>query len=177
MLRDKRSQSGNKSFYNSFMGFSLGYVLLPVIVLVAGVLVVAPLTYVAVTPNRTRGLAWLLALTPTLLLLGACLNCARMVDREERLVFAAEQGDLAKVRSLLELGVDPNANFDGMQYALEAAALEKHWEVAEILIANGATDQVVEMNLSEGHTISEILVKRGRKDLAGKIGWTEGKAP
>jgi ankyrin repeat protein len=80
---------------------------------------------------RTRFMALLLCSFLTQASMGA--------DLYPDLVKAAGAGDVAKVRSLLDQGVDPNAASSGMgRSALAYAAFYKRAEVMEVLLAAGA---------------------------------------
>jgi ankyrin repeat protein len=69
-------------------------------------------------------------------LLGA-VSMGKYMFLDEPLVFAARDGDLVKVTSLLAHGADPNASFEGNP-ALEQAAAAGQPEIVRLLLSHGA---------------------------------------
>src|SRR5436190_13873783 len=86
---------------------------------------------------------------------------------------AAESGNLDRLRSLLEGGINPNAEDEEGESALRLACWRGHTEIVELLIAQGAnvnfaTDSEFYTALMiasyHGHTdIVRILLKHGAK--------------
>jgi len=115
--------------FGGFICFGLG-----AITLLAGCAYVARLFYKR-SPNRFRGLAAITVCGMPLLLFGGYLRKTYFLD--EPLAGAAWSGDVAKVRSLLSRGADPEAEFEG-RTALELATESGHTEIVAILRNAGA---------------------------------------
>lgn len=80
---------------------------------------------------------WLAAILITVLLpWGAAVWAA--VSTDEPFVQAAERGELALVKSMLEKGVDVNARNKYGQTALILAAARGHFDVVKLLLEKGA---------------------------------------
>lgn len=114
-----------------------GYILLPIFLFVALVVLVATMMIRRQTAGREmrRGL-FLASLLTFVLFFLACGNFVR-VNREEALVFAAWSGDAAVVRRELARGTNPESFFEGTT-ALEAAQKGGYEEIVQLLKDAGA---------------------------------------
>lgn len=93
--------------------------------------------------------------------------------QEEKLHFAAEEGDLKKVKELVEQGRDINAVDEGMNITpLHYAVREEHYDVVEYLISIGANvnahveELIGETPLGDvaptcSYRMADLLVKAG----------------
>lgn len=87
--------------------------------------------------------------------------------RGEAMYFAAAEGDVAKVRKLLAMGVSVDYAFDGSETSLQAAASGNHRGVVEILLEAGANPCVGEgsrpSHLAKNPPLRELLRARERE--------------
>ena len=91
-----------------------------------------------VTMNATLKAAGLPALTTTLAAAPTTQPPAAAADRNEALSDAARRGDAARVRQLLDEGVDVDTKFRYNRTALSFAADRGHADVVKLLIERGA---------------------------------------
>jgi ankyrin repeat protein len=84
------------------------------------------------------------------------------IVRGEELYVAAQEGDLARMKSLLSTGVDPDSLFDGSEPAICAAVNSDCIPCIEILIKYGAKD----FGCSAGGISSYAQSKEMRQFLA-----------
>jgi ankyrin repeat protein len=83
--------------------------------------------------------------------------------RDDKLILAAERGQLDQVRTYLEAGADPNARSKDSFTVLMWAAARSHVEVVKLLLEAG-----VDLNARtrKGRTAIEIAAQEGHHDIA-----------
>lgn len=128
--------------------------------------------------KRTTGLP--AAALVAFLALASCVACA---ETDDRLHKAAHSGDLARVRSLLQQGVNPDARDSYGGTALHAAMFQRDTRIVELLITHGFDVNAV--GPRNGYTplhdaiwannleAARLLLDHGaRTDIKGKDGLT-----
>lgn len=92
----------------------------------------------------------------------AAYTMGRYMFLDEPLCFAAREGNIAKVRSLLAKGASANAEFEGIS-AIESAAGGGHLEIVRLLVSRGAKERnAVEVAKAEGHEAIVRFLKEAR---------------
>jgi uncharacterized protein len=86
--------------------------------------------------------------------------------REEKLIRAAEDGQLDIVQNFLKAGVSPNAKSDGEVTVLMWAAARGHVEVVRLLLESGADPSA---RTRRGRTAIEIAMQEGNDAVAGLL--------
>ena len=102
---------------------------------------------------------------------------------KEQLHFAADEGDIDKVKELIENGADINAFDEDLSFTpLHYAVTEKHIEVVKYLLSKGANvnahqeEKIGETPLGEveencSYEMAEILIKAGANPIIK--GWVQ----
>ena len=75
-----------------------------------------------------------------LLFLGTIANVQAISDLDQKLIDAAKDGDIAKVKEPIKAGVDVNAKSNGGWTALMHAAEEGNTEIVKLLKSAGAKE-------------------------------------
>lgn len=111
-----------------------------------------------------------LVVLPTL----CALSLGHYMFLDEPLLSAAMEGDVSRVRCLLRLTANPNAEFESGFTPLREAAAAGHTEVVRLLLAHGARVDVenhwtggtpLRAALANGHAdIVKLLEKAGAKE-------------
>jgi ankyrin repeat protein len=86
--------------------------------------------------------------------------------REKGLIRAAEDGQLALVRNLLQAGASPNAKSEGDFTALMWAAARGHVEVVTVLLESGAD---LSARTRKGRTAVDIATQEGHDHVAALL--------
>jgi cytohesin len=89
-------------------------------------------------------------------------NAIRLYGFKSTIHRAADAGDLAKVKTFIQEGIDVNTKVHGST-PLHCAARYGHKEVAELLIAQGAD---VNAKDARGRTPISLAINQGRKEIA-----------
>jgi pectate lyase len=76
---------------------------------------------------------------------------------------AATSGDIALVRSLVDVGADLDFSNDGNKTALQLAAMNGHKEIVELLLVKGA--RIDDQKSYPGRTALDYAVEKGHKDV------------
>ena len=92
---------------------------------------------------------------------------ARDQSDETALIAAASRGDMDVVRALLQGGADVKASVRGGYTALLLALVNKHDEVADVLVAQPNFD--LNARGSDGVTVLMIYIWRQREDVVNKL--------
>ena len=93
-------------------------------------------------------------------------NYTRRVNQNSDLAYAAGEGDIGRVRSLLSAGADPNCQ-DGKRpswsTALSMAAMNSHIEIVRLLLDKGADpNRAIVSAAAVGETsVLRLLIERG----------------
>lgn len=109
----------------------------------------------------------LLAIIALMMILSGC--AANMGQSPEtpidKLINAAERGDITKVEQLLKEGVDVNAKNGGEYTALYYAASNGKKDVVELLIANGADVNIINSYYDSATTALYIAANNNHKEI------------
>ncbi len=109
----------------------------------------------------SRGIKGLLALSLVLVLFPLC-DMATAGDKNRVLILASMKGDVKKVISLLNSGVDVNVKDERGWTALMEAANRGHAKIGKLLMEKGGN---VNMKHKYGWTALSIAAGRGNKEM------------
>lgn len=124
-----------------------------------------------------HSLLWKIALVCLVAFAIGCGSVREVAEQSNRandvLVSAAREGNLRRVKALLDEGVSPDAmTLDG-EKAVNSAIMGRHWDVVKLLVERGAhnADKGDDLNYNEStvgmleeagkHDLAEIVRKRG----------------
>lgn len=130
------------------------------IVILAGLfLLMLGVTISLLLGRRSRQFSRIILLPVTMLFILTTINSCGDTSLDESLFDAASLGDLAKAKTLLSQGADPNYYFDSTS-VLSGAIQYGHTQMVKLLIQKGA-----KVNTSESAPPLSVAIKEGHANI------------